>query len=398
MNMVGVRPAARLASIDAYRGLVMLLMMAEVMSFCRVSQEVPDSGFWQLLCYHQSHVQWVGCSLHDLIQPGFTFLVGAVLPFSLASRRGRGATTAQLIKHAAIRSLILIFLGIALDSLHVLPRLNFQFDDTLTQIGLAYGPFFLLGFCRPRCWWITLGAVLVGYWLFFALYPLPAPDFDYGQVGVTKEWLAANGLTGFAAHWQINTNPAAAFDFWFLNLFPQETPYVPFKGLTTLNFVPLIGTMILGLLAGNLLRSDRSSSKKVQWLVIAGVIGLTSGWVLGALGVCPVVKSIWTPSWVLFSGGWCFLFLAVAYILIDIWGQRRLAMPLIVIGMNSILAYCLSRIFEAFAAHSFQRVFGTQAFDIFGDAYEPLVYGTLVLAFLWSILFVLYRLKIFVRL
>src|SRR6202007_1246228 len=111
---------------------------------------------------------------------------------------------------------------------------------------------------------------------------------------------------------------AAAFDFWFLNLFPQETPYVPFKGLTTLNFVPLIGTMILGLFAGNLLRSDRSSSKKVQWLVIAGVIGLTSGWVLGALGVCPVVKSIWTPSWVLFSGGWCFLFLAVAYILIDI--------------------------------------------------------------------------------
>src|SRR5262249_24614651 len=147
--------------------------------------------------------------------------------------------------------------GMTLDSLHALPwRVNVQFDDTLTQIGLAYGPLFLLGFCRPRCWWISLAAILIGYWLFFALYPLPAPDFDYAQVGVSKEWLANNGLKGFAAHWQINTNPAAAFDFWFLNLFPQETAYLPYKGLTTLNFIPLIGTMILGLGAGNVLRSD----------------------------------------------------------------------------------------------------------------------------------------------
>ena len=91
----GARPALRLASIDAYRGLVMLLMMAEVLSFCAVSQALPDSGFWKFLCHHQSHVQWVGCSLHDLIQPGFSFLVGVVLPFSIASRRARGATLAR---------------------------------------------------------------------------------------------------------------------------------------------------------------------------------------------------------------------------------------------------------------------------------------------------------------
>lgn len=399
MNTVaGVRPALRLASIDAYRGLVLLLMMAEVMSFCAVSQALPDSGFWKFLCHHQSHALWVGCSLHDLIQPGFSFLVGVVLPFSIASRRARGATPGALVRHAAIRSLILIILGIVMNSLYALPwRVNLQFDDTLAQIGLAYAVLFPLGFCRPRCWWIALAIVLFSYWLFFALYPLPGPDFDYEQVGVSKEWLAKNGLKGFAAHWQINSNPAAAFDLWFLNLFPRENPYISYKGLTTLNFVPLIGTMILGLFAGNVLRSDRSPWAKVQWLALAGVAGLGSGWILGTMGVCPVVKSIWTPSWVLFSGGWCFLFMAGAYILLDIWGQRKLAMPFIIVGMNSIVAYCFSHVFQSLAFNSFRRVFGWETFKIFGDAFEPLFYGAFVLAFLWFVLFVMYRLKIFVR-
>ena len=399
MNTVaGVKPTLRLASIDAYRGLVMLLMMAEVLSFCAVSQALPDSGFWKFLCHHQSHAQWVGCSLHDLIQPGFSFLVGVVLPFSIVSRRARGATFGVLARHAAIRSLVLIILGIFLASLYLLPwRVNLEFDDTLAQIGLAYGVLFLLGFCRPRCWWIAFAIVLFSYWLFFALYPLPGPDFDYVRVGVSKEWLAEHGLKGFAAHWQINSNPAAAFDLWFLNLFPRENQYIPYKGLTTLNFVPLIGTMILGLFAGNVLRSDRSPWARVRWLAVAGVAGLGSGWTLGALGVCPVVKSIWTPSWVLFSGGWCFLFMAGAYILVDIWGQRKLAMPFIVVGMNSIVAYCFSHLFQSFASNSFRRVFGWEIFKIFGDAFEPLFYGAVVLAFLWLVLFVMYRLKIFVR-
>jgi len=336
--------------------------------------------------------------LHDLIQPGFCFLVGVVLPFSIASRHARGATSGALVRHAAIRSLILISLGIFLASLHVLPwRVHVEFDDTLAQIGLAYCILFPLGFCRPRCWWIALAVVLFGYWLFFALYPLPGPDFDYARVGVSREWLAEHGLKGFAAHWQINSNPAATFDFWFLNLFPRENPYMPPKGLTTLNFVPLIGTMILGLMAGNVLQSDRSPWAKVQWLAVAGIAGLGSGWALGALGVCPVVKAIWTPSWVLFSGGWCFLFMAAAYILVDIWGQRKLAMPLIIVGMNSIFAYCFSHLFQGYASNSFRRVFGWEIFRIFGAAFEPLFYGAVVLVFLWLVLFVMYRLKLFVR-
>jgi predicted acyltransferase len=393
------RSAPRLASIDTLRGLVMVLMMAEVLNFCLVSQALPDSGFWQFLCHHQSHVEWVGCSLHDLIQPGFIFLVGVVLPFSLANRRARGASFGAMAQHAAIRSLVLISLGVLLGSVQKLPqRLNIDFGDTLAQIGLAYGILFLIAFfCRPRSWWLALVAILVGYWLFFALYPLPGSDFDYAKVGVSSEWLAEHGLQGFGAHWQINSNPAATFDFWFLNKFPRAEPYLPHKGLTTLNFVPTIGTMILGLIAGDALRSDRTPTAKGWWLIVIGLASLFIGWLLGALGICPVVKSIWTPSWVLFSGGWCFLLLAAAYVIVDIWGQRKLAMPLIIVGMNSIVAYCFSELFRGLDFNSFRRLFGWEMFKIFGDAFEPLFYGIIVLGFFWLVLFVMYRLKIFVR-
>ena len=80
-------PPQRLVSMDGYRGLVMLLMMAEVMQFPKVARALPDSWLWSSLAWHQSHVAWVGCSLHDLIQPSFSFLVGVALPFSLARLR-----------------------------------------------------------------------------------------------------------------------------------------------------------------------------------------------------------------------------------------------------------------------------------------------------------------------
>ena len=93
-------PAPRLASIDAYRGLVMFLMMAEVLKLCRVAGKLPGERIWELLCHHQSHVEWVGCSLHDLIQPSFSFLVGVALPFSLANRLAKGQSRAGMTAHA----------------------------------------------------------------------------------------------------------------------------------------------------------------------------------------------------------------------------------------------------------------------------------------------------------
>ena len=385
----------RVASVDAYRGFVMFLMMAEVLHLSRVARAVPESSFWKFLAYHQTHVEWIGCSLHDLIQPSFSFLVGLALPFSIGNRIARGQSKAHLTWHAAWRALVLVLLGVFLRSIGH-SQTYWTFEDTLSQIGLGYLVLFVLGFRPVRDQWIALGVILVGYWLAFAWYPLPGADFDYAKVGVPNDW--PHLMSGFAAHWNKNSNLAWAFDTWFLNLFPREKPFL-FNGggYATLSFIPTLGTMILGLLAGGVLRSSRTAAGKIKWLVIAGAACLGAGALLGALGICPVVKRIWTPSWTLYSGGWSFLLLAGFYAVIDWWGHKGWSYPLIVIGMNSIAAYCMAHLFDGFISDALTTNLGTNVFKIFGAAYEPFVHGAAVLFFLWLILFWMYRRKLFLK-
>ena len=385
----------RLTSLDAYRGLVMFLMMAEVLNLSRVARALPQSGFWSFLAYHQSHVEWIGCSLHDLIQPSFSFLVGAALPFSIANRLARGQSQTRLTLHAMWRAAILILLGVFLRSIDR-PLTNWTFEDTLSQIGMGYVFLFLLGFRSIRAQWIALAVVLVGYWAAFAFYPVPGPGFDYSQVGVSQDW--PHLMSGFAAHWNKNSNLAWAFDTWFLNLFPREQPFL-FNGggYATLSFIPTLGTMILGLIAGGVIRSDRKPWDKVVWLVTAGFLGLIAGQVLGYLQVCPVVKRIWTPSWTLFSGGWCFLLLAGFYLVLDVWERKAMAFPLVVIGMNSIAAYCIAHLFEHFIQSALVTHLGQESMNLLGAGYIPLVKGFLTLLVFWLILFWMHRRKIFLR-
>src|SRR5205823_6287613 len=124
--------AVRNAALDSYRGLVMLLMMAETLHLSRVAHAFPASRFWSYFAYHQTHVDWAGCSLHDTIQPGFSFLVGAALPYSIAARLAKGGSFRGISLHALWRSLLLIALGIFLRSLNR-PQTYFTFEDTLTQ-------------------------------------------------------------------------------------------------------------------------------------------------------------------------------------------------------------------------------------------------------------------------
>jgi hypothetical protein len=179
----------------------------------------PASGFWALVAFNTTHVPWQGCSLHDLIQPAFSFLAGASLPFSLASRRARGDSFGRMLAHAIRRSLILILLGIFLRSMES-QQTYWTFEDTLTQIGLGYTLLFLLAFASLRVQLAVFVLILVGFWTAFALYPLPGPGFDYPSVGVPADW--PHLYTGFLAHFNKNSNLSWAFDTWFLNLFPAR--------------------------------------------------------------------------------------------------------------------------------------------------------------------------------
>ncbi len=388
-------PPTRNLAVDAYRGLVMLLMMGEVMRFADTAKAFPQSTAWRWLAYNQTHVEWSGMSLHDTIQPGFTFLVGVAIPYSIRSRQARGDSFTSMLLHTAWRSLVLIALGVFLRSTAG-PITYFTFEDTLSQIGLGYTFGFLLAYARPRMQWIALAGILFAYWLAWALYPAPGPGFNYATVGVPPDW-KGQLYTGFAAHWNKNTNFGNAFDVWFLNLFPRTKPFrFNDGGYLTLSFIPTLGTMLLGIIAGRWFLESKPTIPMRRFLLAAAGL-MAAGLLLHFTGICPIVKRIWTPSWTLWSGGVCFCFLAAFSWIIDVKGYRKIAFPLVVVGMNSIAAYLMAHLWEEFLQSSFRIHLGQNFLNMFGPSLEPFFLGVLTMLAYWGILYWMYGKKIFVK-
>jgi heparan-alpha-glucosaminide N-acetyltransferase len=382
-------------AVDAYRGFVMLLMMGEVLRFAHAEAAYPGNEIWRILALNQTHVQWAGMSLHDTIQPGFTFLVGVALPYSLRSRQRKGESFRRMLAHTIWRSFILIALGIFLRSTYS-PMTNYTFEDTLTQIGLGYTFAFLLTFVRPRWQWISFAAILFAYWLAWALYPAPGANFDWAAVGVPPEF-HKHLFTGFAAHWNKNSNLGQAFDLWFLNVLPRPSRFL-FNdgGYLTLSFIPTLGTMLMGLAAG---RWFQESAPKIpiRKFLLAAVAFCAAGLLLHFTGICPIVKRIWTPAWTLWSGGICFLFLAAFSWVIDVRKHRGIAFPLVVIGMNSIAAYVIAELCRDFVENSLRINLGMGFLNLFGPGLEPTFLGVLTLLVYWLVLYWMFKKKIFVR-
>lgn len=391
----GVQPQTRVASIDGFRGLVMFLMLAEVMRLWTLHDAFPDSGFWAMVAYNTTHVPWQGCSLHDLIQPAFSFLAGASLPFSIASRRARGDSFGGMLAHAIRRSAILILLGIFLRSMGH-SQTYWTFEDTLTQIGLGYPFLFLLAFASVRTQAITFTAILVGFWAAFLMYPLPGAGFDYPSVGVPADW--PHLYSGFLAHFNKNSNLSWAFDVWFLNLFPRETPFrFNSGGWSTLSFIPTLATMMLGTWCGQWLKSSRTMEQKLKGLVLGGIALTLAGLLLQWLHIVPIVKRIWTSSYTLYSGGLIILMLAAFYAVMEMKGWKRWAFPLLVIGANSIAIYVMSWTLEPFVSSALVRHLGPAPFAILGPPFEPVLRGVGVLVVFWGILYWMYKRRIFLR-
>jgi len=329
---------ARLVSLDAYRGAIMLLMASSGLGLVQATRDLDPGSPWKWIGMQVEHAEWVGATLWDFIQPAFMFMVGVALPWSLASRTARGQRLGGQFAHALWRSFVLVLLAVFLTSAWS-PQTDWVFTNVLAQIGLGYPFLFLLALTRPRTQWLAAMGILVVYWLAFALHPLPASDLDWNAVGVPDDW---PHLAGFGAHWEKGANFAAAFDRWFLNLFPRPAPYVFSEGgYQTLNFIPSLATMIFGMQAGWLLRSELAPRAKVLRLATLGLAGIAIGSSIAAAGLCPIVKRIWTPSWAIFSAGAVAVVLAVFYAIIDWRAWRRWSFPLVVAGMNSIALYCL---------------------------------------------------------
>ena len=387
-----IRP--RNIAVDAYRGLVMLLMMAEVLHLSVIQRSFPGLMVWKILAYNQTHVEWAGLGLHDMIQPSFTFLVGVAIPYSVYSRIQKGQSFGKMLTHTLWRSFVLVALGVLLRSLYS-PQTNFTFEDTLSQIGMGYTFAFLLSFCLPRWQWVAFWTILFGYWLAWAIYPAPGPGFDYAAVGVPANW--QHNFTGFASHWNKNSNLGQAFDVWFLNLFPRPSRFLfNSGGYLTLSFIPTLATMLLGLLSGEWLRSC-FPAVPIKRFVQTGLLLVTVGALLHFTGICPIVKRIWTPSWTLFSGGLCLLLLALFCWVVEVKRHKQFVFPLVVVGTNSIAAYLMAHLWEDFLIRNLHTNLGYKVFQIFGVALEPLLMGTMVLLVYWVALYWMYKNKIFLR-
>jgi len=393
----------RLLSLDAYRGLIMVTLAFGGFGLAETAQRhltlTPGSSFWETVRYQFNHTQWVGCSYWDLIQPSFMFMVGVSMAYSYTKRSSLGHSYARMLSHAITRSVLLVALSILFMS-NRSDRTSWTFINVLGQIGLGYTFLFLLWRRSLRAQAICAAVILVGTWCAFVLYPSSGLDTTVGapELGVTSDWAQEN-LASVRASWHKNANVGHAVDRWFLNLFPREKPFVFNQGgYQTLNFIPSIATMLFGLMIGELLRSPRSTKYKLGALLIAGVVGLLVGQVIGWTGVCPLVKRIWTPSWALYSTGWCCMILAGLFLVLDVLRCRFWAFPLVVVGMNSIAIYSMGMLLKGWTRRTLTTHLGKDFFQLAGEAWVPTVQAISVGSCFWLVCYWMYRRNIFLRL
>src|SRR5579871_5096094 len=268
LSLMAQPTAGRLVSLDAFRGLIMLSLASGAFGLHAYAESVradsAHAGIWNFIWFRTDHLKdgWVttvnhiGVSYWDLIQPAFMFMVGVAMPFSYAKRFTRGDTYGKMTLHALFRSILLVLLGVFLMSTEK-PQADWNFVNVLTQIGLGYMfAFLLMG--RHTALQILAGiAILGGYWYWFVHTPVPG----------------AGSMEQFAAHFAKNENAAAYFDRKFMNWFPRPAPFVENSGgYTTLNFVPSIVTMLLGVMAGEALMDKRTPREKLARLIGGGIL------------------------------------------------------------------------------------------------------------------------------
>lgn len=390
---------SRLVSLDAYRGIVMFLVCLRMMELDEVALHFPESAFWQFVGFHSSHVPWVGCSLNDVIHPSFVFLTGVSLVFSVAGRSRKGQSKWTMTLHALWRSVLLILLGIFLRS-QGRPMTNWTFDETLTQTGLGYMLVFALAFAGSKLRWLAFALLMVGAWLFYALHPILPHHADPAAFNTAVDW--KHDFAGFFAHWNHNRNAGWSLDLWLLNEFPRPRPYVGYLGgYVTLNFVTTIATMILGLMAGSWLKQSREIDGGTTWVtrrfILTGIACLAVGLALHGLGICPLVKRLWTPAWVFFSGGLCFLILAFLYQVVDVRLLKRWAFPFVVLGMNSIAIYMMRHTLDGWLFENLERHVGLSVFQMFGAELQPVLMGACSVLILWSVIYWMHCKKLYLK-
>ena len=380
----------RLMSLDALRGADMFFIMGGsglIMALCAL---FGAKDGW--LAEQMTHVAWHGFRHHDTIFPLFLFLAGVSWPFSYASQIAKGRTISAILQKMAFRVAALVFFGLATADFFAFKVESFRYDSVLAHIAVCWAGAALLSMF-VKSWKARLaiaGGLLVVHWA--ALFFFTAPDA--AALLASTDPAAAKKVAEYAAYgtdsFSFTGNIAGWIDRTFMPGRLHEGIFDPDGLLAKVSGIPLA---MMGVLAGELLRSKSFSGNRKTLLLLAaglGVLALTFCW----KPWCPVNKKIWTSTFVLASAAYALFALALFYWIIDVRGWRRWAFFFRVIGMNAITIYLTMRFvqFRAMSNFFFSGVAGL------GEGAWPnvvLIAGQI--AFEWLLLWWLYRKSTFLK-
>jgi predicted acyltransferase len=356
----------RFLSLDFFRGLTMFLLIGES---TLLYEHLRDPGLAGTVLHaigtQLDHHPWAGLRFWDLVQPFFMFIVGAALAFSVAKREERGESRSRITRHVVVRSFVLLLLGWALYCVGP-GRITFRFQNVLAQLAVTYPIAYVLMRRRPRtqiAWsfaFILLTEVIYRvFWV--AGYNQPfVPDHNFGS---WVDMLISGELS--TGHWvAFNAIPTAAHTIW-------------------------------GVLAGQWLMSGRPPRKKIALLAGLGAGAVAAGFALTA--VSPMIKRICTSSFVVASGGFCLLALALSYWLIDVRKFRKWAVFLNIVGMNSLFIYLFTESGGTSWITKLVRPFTMGLLGWTGELPAEIFTSLAAWAVLWSMCFWLYKRKIVVK-
>lgn len=360
----------RLDSLDALRGFDMLWISGGEL----VITSLRDLTGWPALHWASmqlEHVPWEGFHFYDLIFPLFLFISGVTIPFALARRRGRGEGTKGLTMRFVRRAVLLIFLGMVYNGLLSFDWANLRCASVLGRIGLGY--FFaalIVTRTNIRTQAIWAAGLLLGYWGAMMLIPVPG----IGAGVITPE----GTLEGLIDRL----------------LLPGKFYFDAYDPEGILSTIPAISTALMGSLAGHCLIEARwNGKKKALALFLAGIASLGLGYLWGLS--FPVIKNIWSSSFVLVAGGWSLILLSGFYLVMDVWGWKKWAFLFVLIGMNPLTLYLTQAgmiHYESTTAYFFNGLL-----HLFSDPLRALLWALCLLSVKILFLYFLYRKKIFLR-
>ncbi len=346
----------RYVALDAFRGFIMICLVAVGFGF----GALKNHPVWGVVSQQVDHVAWEGTVFWDLIQPAFMFMVGVAMPFSFARRMADGAGFGANLGHVMKRAVIFV----CLSNLFVVVgsgRIQFGLINVLSQMAFTYVLCFLIMQLAFRWQVAACAAMLAAHWGLFVAFPGPEGPFSKeGNIGQVID-MALLGRV--------------------------------YPGLyVTINFMSSTATTLFGVWTGYLLRSGRGHGGVMKVLAGAGVASMALG--LALTPVSPLVKRIWTTSFTFYSTGWVLLMLLGFYWLVEVKGYRRIMFPLLVVGANSIFAYCVSQVMRG----SIHRSVGvlTGKFEWIGTL-APVFHACATLAVIWYVCYWLYQRKVFIK-